>query len=208
MQQVETFRVWLLPDEDLYFSRVLFWRLFFTSSRGNRKWEWVSWALVEPLIWEVWAWLCKDWLTQKSDEVNYNCLYARLPCIPSEPPFLTRSVSLANSLGMQRQRRWKHTTAHDNMMSELTEYTVYWTGVGIHSLRHIRSPSSHPEYSSSSGSSWRGWTVPTSFVRFWKHFFLLSLETDWVVQDEGPGTEVSVNKSRFLEVHDGTSPAT
>ena len=49
---------------------VLFWRIFFTSSRENRKWEWVSWALVEPLIWEVRAWLCNDWLIRKPDQVT------------------------------------------------------------------------------------------------------------------------------------------
>lgn len=39
----------------------LHWRLFFTSCRKTRNWEWVTWASVEPLIWEVWAILFKDW---------------------------------------------------------------------------------------------------------------------------------------------------
>lgn len=57
------------PQNICNLAEFFFWRLFFTSCRENRKWEWVSWALVEPLIWEVRAWLFKTgWYKTRSSD--------------------------------------------------------------------------------------------------------------------------------------------
>lgn len=47
------------------------WKFFFTFFRENRKWERLIRAPVEPLIWQVWAWLCQQQLRQEHVEDDF-----------------------------------------------------------------------------------------------------------------------------------------